>query len=184
MAWILRADAPPEGFYTQSDKFVLSSQPFISSWEQGGSHYSYSHTNEGKQIHSSAGSSNQEELATFQGRINAIANQLNPADATFIRGVFSCMGSKGGDVVRYLMGEVAAAKVNRQKRQRHGKLNSRRRSKTISFILRIALSQVITSLCMLSRANLICGYDLRSYTQEAGHLSVVDTGYLQKGHST
>ena len=27
----------------------------------------------------------------------------------FIEGVFSCMGSKGGDVVRHLMGEVAAA---------------------------------------------------------------------------
>ena len=73
--------------------------------KQGGSHYS--HTNEGKQIHSS--SSNQEELATFQDRIKAIANQLSPADATFIEGVFSCMGSKGGHVVRHLMGEVAAA---------------------------------------------------------------------------
>jgi hypothetical protein len=48
--------------------------------KQGGSHYS--HTNEGKQIHSS--SSNQEELAILKGRIKAIANQLSPADASFI----------------------------------------------------------------------------------------------------
>jgi hypothetical protein len=73
--------------------------------EHGGSHYR--HTNEGKQIHSS--SSKQEELATFQDRIKAIANQLGPADATFIEGVFSCMGSKGGDVVQHSMGEAAAA---------------------------------------------------------------------------
>jgi hypothetical protein len=66
--------------------------------EQGGSHYS--HTNEGKQIHSSSSSSsNQEELATFHGRIKAIANQLSPADASFIEGVFSCMDSKGGDML-------------------------------------------------------------------------------------
>jgi hypothetical protein len=93
--------------------YSLLKQPsfysLLGRWSQagkkGGSHYS--HTNEGKQIHSS--SSNQEELATFQGRIKAIANQLSPANASFIKDVFCCMSNKGGDVIRHLIGEVAAA---------------------------------------------------------------------------
>jgi hypothetical protein len=36
-----------------------------------------------------------------------------------------------------------------------------------------SLSQVTTSLCMLSRANLICGYDLRRYIQDMQAISLM-----------
>jgi hypothetical protein len=41
--------------------------------------------------------------------MKSIAEQLGPADARFVEGIFCCMGNEGGDVVRHLMSELAAA---------------------------------------------------------------------------
>ena len=40
--------------------------------------------------------------------MESIAEQLGPAEARFVQAVVSCMGDAGGDVVKQLMGELAA----------------------------------------------------------------------------
>jgi hypothetical protein len=61
---------------------------------------------EGKQIESS--SSKQHLVSAVQDKMKSIAEQLGPADARFVKGIFCCMGNEGDDVVRHLMGELAA----------------------------------------------------------------------------
>ena len=69
------------------------------SGEKGGSY---------KQIQSSQ----QQQLAT---RLQAIASQLSTADAEFVGAAFTCIGTQGGDVVKHLMGELAAANTRADK---------------------------------------------------------------------
>ena len=69
------------------------------SGEKGGSY---------KQIQSSQ----QQQLAT---RLQAIASQLSTADAEFVGAAFTCIGTRGGDVVKHLMGELAAANTRADK---------------------------------------------------------------------
>ena len=70
------------------------------SGEKGGSY---------KQIQSSQ---QQQQLST---RLQAIASQLNPGDAEFVGAAFTCIGTRGGDVVKHLMGELAAANTRADK---------------------------------------------------------------------
>ena len=63
-----------------------------------------------KQIQSS-----QQQLST---RLQAIASQLSTADAElseFVGAAFTCIGTQGGDVVKHLMGELAAANTRADK---------------------------------------------------------------------
>ena len=57
-------------------------------------------------------SSQQQQLAT---RLQAIASQLSTADAEFVGAAFTCIGTQGGDVVKHLMGELAAANTRADK---------------------------------------------------------------------
>jgi hypothetical protein len=70
------------------------------SGEKGGSY---------KQIQSSQ---QQQQLST---RLQAIASQLNSGDAEFVGAAFTCIGTRGGDVVKHLMGELAAANTRADK---------------------------------------------------------------------
>jgi hypothetical protein len=57
-------------------------------------------------------SSQQQQLAT---RLQAIASQLSTADVEFVGAAFTCIGTQGGDVVKHLMGELAAANTRADK---------------------------------------------------------------------
>ena len=57
------------------------------------------------------GSSSKQDLdlvSAVQSRMESIAEQLGPAEVRFVQAVVSCMGDAGGDVVKQLMGELAA----------------------------------------------------------------------------
>jgi hypothetical protein len=62
-----------------------------------------------KQIQSSQ---QQQQLST---RLQAIASQLSTADVEFVGAAFTCIGTQGGDVVKHLMGELAAANTRADK---------------------------------------------------------------------
>ena len=145
-----------------------------------------------KQIQSSQ---QQQQLST---RLQAIASQLNPADAEFMGAAFTCIGTRGGDVVKHLMGELAAANTRADKAeaeavdfqeqimecqfqaaQRH---NRQRRCvhSFRSFIISLTHHSPHTG--PTNYCSVVLPVCCR-YTG-AGDLSVVETGFLQQGSNT
>ena len=140
-------------------------------------------------------SSQQQQLAT---RLQAIASQLSTADAEFVGAAFTCIGTQGGDVVKHLMGELAAANTRADKAeaeavdfqaqitecqfqaaQRH---NRQRRCvhSFRSFIISLTHHSPHTG--PTNYCSVVLPVCCR-YTG-AGDLSVVETGFLQQGSNT
>ena len=140
-------------------------------------------------------SSQQQQLAT---RLQAIASQLSTADVEFVGAAFTCIGTQGGDVVKHLMGELAAADTRADKAeaeavdfqaqitecqfqaaQRH---NRQRRCvhSFRSFIISLTHHSPHTG--PTNYCSVVLPVCCR-YTS-AGDLSVVETGFLQQGSNT